>query len=592
MPFKVNNHVELLAGHVPFGARSGELYEERAQELEDGVETTAKRYVEQLTTDPQVSLIILTGDAGHGKTHLCRRLVEGYGYEARAALDKMTADPDGKEPIFPVERNDRRPLRIVKDLSQIEPVSRGADILAELISDQASVAVVCANEGRLRDALSSAEALGLEVVLDTLEAGVDKGMTSLDGSIHVVNLNFQSVTAPNNCFLDQVLRRWTQDRRRWRTCVSCDALEWCPIRHNQQLIGGEEVEVEGGALAEKRRYGLVELTRIAEQSGYVLTIREALALVAYLITGGYDCQRVSRAKRALRGAKLTFIDLLFRRTLNADESRQFSVLSRLRRFDPGLRALRAVDDRLQESIDREDVSTEQRLLAPPRTVRDKKRRARERRDRFRDARRIDFFTQESSNETRSKRLGLRHHPDFEIAVDRDAGISERWIRVRDRLVRGLHVIQGIRPRSTTHLYVVDPAFGRAIGGAAILARKIRVPDIQLMSRQVHWEGSASESTRVVDSVDWHERGVVVRFADSPDPHLALDLLQFEFVMRAGGGIAFRDFHGPDIRRVLAQLAALTDDTYEDATREIEVLDEALLRTIQVDVGGRIRVGEQ
>lgn len=578
MPIKSNAHVARIL-------RVNESYEERTSEHNSGVETQAYKYlIELLESDPP-RLVVLTGDAGHGKTHLCRRILEAAGYQPGDAIALMTHDPRGLRAIRPRDGRSLPALRIVKDLTEIEPKEDAAAVLHDLLIDTSSTAIVCANEGRLRDVLSVPGQDGTNVILDTLTASIRDGVTSLNDSVHVVNLNYQSVTGGSPSFLEQILRHWVEDNRRWRACESCDADPWCPIRRNQRQLRG----ADGDPSAPSRIDGLNDLIRIVEESGYVLTIRECLVLLAFLLTGGRSCEDVANESGALKKADHDFTDYLFTGDGARELPRALPVLAKIRRLDPGLRGIREIDDLLQGHADR-ILASDDGLATPPRNKKQKQKQTDTQRNTFRRLRRDDFFTLALGKVDRGARVGLRHRRAFEVAVESDQVVREDWIIVRDQLVSGLHVVQGLRPKSTTYFYLADPAFARANVGAAIIAARISLPDVKLMSRKAYWEARGESAHRVVESVDWLERGVVVQFGES-DQVLDLDLLRFEFVMQAAGGVALRHFYGPEIRRTLAELASVVETGFEDHQSQIELLVGPVLKNIQLDVGGQIRVGD-
>ena len=175
---------------------------------------------------------------------------------------------------------------------------------------------------------------------------------------------------------------------------------------------------------------------------------------------------------------------------------------------------------------------------------------------------------------RARKMGFRHYGDFAKVLD--SGMTARdLVDVRDRVIDGLHVVQGIRPRSATHFLVTDPAFSRAGGRAPVVARAIPRQQVALTSLEGRWS-----SRELASSIDWLPRLVVVTFGRE-SAMVELDLHQFEFLLRAAGGVTFREFHAPMIRRVLRQLASLASggDQYE-----IRVVDGASVRHISVDHG--------
>ena len=87
-----NTHVERLNRYLPFNPSHDQIYEEYQKSADSmDLDTVALRYVENAVT-AGAGIILLTGDAGHGKTHLCRRLIQSaLGYdqsEARTIINK------------------------------------------------------------------------------------------------------------------------------------------------------------------------------------------------------------------------------------------------------------------------------------------------------------------------------------------------------------------------------------------------------------------------------------------------------------------------------------------------------------------------
>lgn len=579
--FKNNSHVRRIL-------RVNESYEERCTEHDDGVETKSFRFLRQQLLEDPPSLIVLTGDAGHGKTHLCRKLIQLWGYGATEAIDLMRTDTKGLNHIPPRPRDGRRSLRIVKDLSEIEPKDDAVPVLRQLMKEQDTVAIVCANEGRLRDVLASPDADDLSMISKTLSLGLDDGVTSVDPSVHVINLNFQSVTGEEPSFVESLLQTWVQDNRRWRVCSSCAAEPWCPIRRNQALLAGESSKDQSAAI---RRAGVNDLLRLVEQSGYVLTIRETLVLLAYALTGGRSCAEVARDATSLQTSEQTFADYLFDGSEALSPARPLPVLKRIRRLEPGSKARRDVDDGLQRQAD-EIMADAPIFRSPPRTRGQTRERARGQTNVYRRLRRIDFFEKSWSATNRAARLGFLYHRDFEHLVSREIEATDRWMRIRDQLVAGLHVVQGLRPRTDSFLFLADPSFAKAAAGSAIVSARVPINQVVPMGREAYWRKSRTGADRpaIVESVDWVERGVVVQIAERSRV-LDLDLVRFECVMRAGGGVAQREFFGPEIRHTLAELATLVESSYEEESYQIELLVGSDLMAVQLDVGGRMRVGE-
>ena len=123
---------------------------------------------------------------------------------------------------------DGRDLHIVKDLSELD--SDGAiTALEESLTRENRVTVVCANEGRLRAVLGATPSPELRPVRQALDGVLLEGRTSETGSIHVIDMNHQSVAAPGGrSLVRQALKAWASDRRKWTSCDQCDAKSECP----------------------------------------------------------------------------------------------------------------------------------------------------------------------------------------------------------------------------------------------------------------------------------------------------------------------------------------------------------------------------
>ncbi|WP_405283015.1 hypothetical protein V3331_14580 [Gaopeijia maritima] len=579
MPYRTASVVGVLNRYLPFDAASGGLYEEFAPQASDAppsYRTPTLDFVLKALEAASTRLVLLTGDAGHGKTHLCRRVLElGGGFDDDTARAHLLAG-DGSQRLN-LPRIGRR-LRLVKDLSDKKPPA-GARLLEDLLTDEDSVGLVCVNEGHLR-AIVAESPDHLVELLDGLEESIAKGVTESTLGVRIVNLNYQAAAPPGGGFLDHLISAWLGDGRRWTACRQCDASDGCPILSNQ-----ERLTAQSGA-----KDALLQVVRVAEQSGYVLTYREALFLVSYLVTGGLDCGMVAEIHSRRRGDLRDFdlVELLFERTLAAAEAKNLRVLSRLRTYDPGLLPIRTVDEALLRESGESDLDT----TADGQTRAQRKRAARRLRDEMRVRRRRAFFGEHTAldDDERALRLGLRGYSDFVHVQSDDENPTSMRIIV-ERVVRGLHVIQGVRVDDRSSLYLVDPAFTRAGCATSVIAATVPKNQLWLYGLHEYWLLTGEEGTRVdlIDAVDWLDREIVLcRGRDKPTELLRLDLLQFEYVVRSADGSSFPAFHAADRRRILARLAKFAESSAE-ASAEIRFVSLGGIRTLTLEQDGSVEV---
>lgn len=594
MTLKVNSHVLKLYRYLPFSPLHSQIYEEQANpDHMKSIPTRAGKSLVSIVRDKATRLVILTGDAGHGKTHLCRRLLEEVLHlEPRDAHECLKARGDGVETLGRVASRD---LYVVRDLSEVDEDDHAIRLLASALEDPGRVLVVCANEGKLRKVVSVASE-ELKEVRETLEGSRERGWTSVDPRVTVLDLNNQSVTAgEEEGFLGELLQQWVRDGRSWRICAECDAAMTCPIKQNRDRLAGEDDEVLGGI----RRDGFHTLLRVIEQCGVSVTIRELLILLAFAITGGKDCVGVHqryRQKPEDRSwqSKHLYSQVVFDPPIARDNRKALSILSVLSRIDPGRQAIRAIDDVLAaDPLLVDDTFAPERIegtTETPKSRLEAKKEASLHSALFAFLRRRDFFELLTENgrleqASRSERLGFRYHEEFQFLLT-DASPSDRT-QIRNKVLRGLEAVQDIRRGSSPRakFAVVDPAFANVRGNASILSAMLPVTSIQVLSQSSLWDKDGATGELVSGAVDWVDRDVVVRFGDS-GVNLTLDLLQFEFVLRSAEGLSSRNFYKADIRRISTTLAQLTA-AVQNLDNEINVVYADRNIQLFIDEGGRI-----
>jgi hypothetical protein len=613
---RINGHVARLNRYLPFSAAHEQIYEEY-QTGEDSLDlyTVALEYA-QRAIEAGAKCIVLTGDAGHGKTHLCRRLIElvlGYDVPSSRAMLRTLCDASNSiEHSSSSSSSSGRPrLRIHKDFSELDPL-KAASMLEQCADRPDEVLVVCANEGRLRAIVQSKAADAIcHQIIALFENSFSSGLSSTNGIVHIVNLNYQSVSAlPSGeraGLLRRTLQSWVGDGRRWQACTTCSLVRTCPVRGNRTLLADDE------DMAIRRISRLEEMFEAVERLGQVITIREMLMLVAYLVTGGLRCEDVHQ--RAVSSDQevgwqhpWSFYNLLFTPPPDLADDRLFKaipVLNVFRRLDPGAIATRAVDDKLlnlggvflEGQLDLQFriynggrtklVDAAQGLddfIGNPQNKAEQAREAETASRAVRALRRRSVFDDAEAERSLMARLGFRHGDEF-LAVIAERLTFPDQVRLKNLVISGFHSLQGLRmPRSEANLHLVDPAFGRATDDAAIIARRIPASQLQLLPARRAWpQGNAVWS--ICDSVDWIDRTVVIRVQerDGGVTDIGLDLLSFECVTRSASGYVSEDFYAPEIRRIRAFLGKLAAQGHL-AGSEIMLFMDGRVQGVSIDMG--------
>lgn len=613
MALQINDHVERLHRYLPFDVSFDQIYEENRTARDSlEIDTRALRYLTNILRE-EPALIVLTGDAGHGKTHLCNRVLRDHlGYDEGVARNAVRQECDGRRLEPAEQRQGTRSLRVFKDFS--EPTLEAArGLLREASLDTTCATIVCVNEGRLRSILAGAEDSALRALAAAFFDSFQSGLASADGQLHIVNLNYQSVATERDAITERVLSGegrmlgWLAQRR-WNSCDSCDAKVACPINRNATLLSGE--------LGEVRRRRLKEVMALTERLGAVITIREILMTLAYVLTGGLRCRDV-HGKAGTEGwqHEYMFYSTLFAPppSVGRDKQARIPVLQQLAGLDPGRVADRRVDERLINNPEVfEDRGCEltfarriggriatinasygiDEIIGDARNGEEHRTEASFTRDVVSSLRRRDFFENVEGEEFEARRLGVSHYDDFRFLLS-DAKDVSRRVKIKNRLIAGLHTLQGLRlPSSEATLHLVDPAFGRSMGQAAIISRKVPSNQIRLLPQSEVWKLPPDHPYALRNAVDWIERSVllVVEIGVGRQRQHALDLLSFDCVMRAAAGYLPESFYAPDIRRMLNFLGLLAERTRQDAHDGISIMVSGILYTVALEEGGVIVVG--
>lgn len=308
-----------------FGPDQGGAYREHSaavrRVLGPDVDTIAGAFVSQWAAVGTPGVLILTGNAGTGKTALAENYCD--------ALTVQLPDTDRLVEAAPGRW-------VVKDLSGVPVRDRPsiveyASAVSQSSSDQL---LICANEGVLRGLIG--QGLG-----EVLARAVDQalvGTAGVDGTVTVLNMNRQRWTSVERWH--QVLDYFTRDDL-WDACDGCPAKSSCPITSNAIALRRTDVrEAARGAF------------RLASAET-VAPLREILTVLAQTITGGLTCEEVShQIEEAGRGAYTAehgYFNLVFGGGLDTRTSARSPLIRALAQTGVGTAADLQMDAWLRES---------------------------------------------------------------------------------------------------------------------------------------------------------------------------------------------------------------------------------------------------
>lgn len=263
--------VRALRGVSVFSAVQGGAYREHAKEVTavfgPDAETRLGRWVSAWAQSGSGGLVILTGNAGTGKTAVAEAYCRSCGGEL--------PDADGPAEVA-VGR------WVVKDLSGLPDLEAREHAFRALVERaDAAQGLVCANEGVLRDTL---EAVGDAEVYGAFERALRYGADRTESpQVTVVNVNRQRPTSTRlwHALMDYLFRE-----ELWGGCYGCPAeTGGCPMRSNAEQLRNRQV-----------REQLRTLVRLGTGEA-VPTLRELLGILSWAVVGNRTCQQVKKEFR-------------------------------------------------------------------------------------------------------------------------------------------------------------------------------------------------------------------------------------------------------------------------------------------------------
>lgn len=237
--------------------------------------------------DLKYKLIIITGNAGDGKTAFIHR-IENQG------TDKKNYDSNNGSEFY---INGVR-FESNYDGSQDEDNKLNEDVLSEFLNPFSSLEdytqakegrVIAINEGRLVDFLSTKPEF--KRLQDNIEDYFyQEGHAELLPGLMVINLNLRSVTAREGgqpSLLAQQIKKLTRPEL-WSKCGGCPIADRCYIKYNvdtfQDSSAGEEVI--------NRLEWLVRT--IVYRRELHITMRDMRSMIAWMLTRDYTCEEVKQ----------------------------------------------------------------------------------------------------------------------------------------------------------------------------------------------------------------------------------------------------------------------------------------------------------
>lgn len=237
----------------------------------------------------QPHIIILTGHAGDGKTSTMYQVIKELGivFNTTQKISDVTL-PTGKI------------CRCIKDFSELADEEK-IDVLRDVVElpNQDKFVFMVANTGPLINTYGELfesdedKERARIALIDAMDKNTGRINNIMGHKICVINV----ATVDNTYFATEFLDKLIQEKL-WSKCQSCEKKEYCHILKNRNLIVKNKKHV-----FEFINMHYVWLT----EHGKRLTIRSMTEQLAYMITGGENCQEIVKKEEY----KYLFSNLFF-----------------------------------------------------------------------------------------------------------------------------------------------------------------------------------------------------------------------------------------------------------------------------------------
>ncbi|QMT17217.1 hypothetical protein H1Q58_14840 [Planococcus maritimus] len=320
-----NDFVDYLDQYNVLSPNHSKIYDEYTYEDDElskyafSIETNIEEYLIEIFKENPRS-IILSGNAGDGKTRLCRRV-----FNSLTSVEMQSWSSEGIVDVTCLNNQ----IIIVKDLSELSEnkiQSILMDLEISIKEKKNKYYLIAANEGKLTQALTQE---GMDYLQEKVRKRFESHINN-DQELGIINL--QDVTS--SVYAERIIKEWTK-KEYWNQCESCPLSQDCIIFHNYEKLKEPKIQKK-----------LVNQYRTLDYLSEHITMREMLIHLAYTITGSLKCDDIYSEDMELRDAhfnKVYYENYYGASAING-QAEKIQALKALRTIDPGNYSFSTIDD--------------------------------------------------------------------------------------------------------------------------------------------------------------------------------------------------------------------------------------------------------
>lgn len=325
MKEQINPFVDFMHQYDLTTADYSKIFDEHTKKIEYSIKTNInQKIIDELSNTPRS--IIITGNAGDGKTRICRNV-----------YDQLVDEPFEGWPESGIEEITYKDykIRIIKDLSEL----RDEVIVSELKRMQTSLYdvdqklyfLIAANEGKLTHTLikyPELKDLKNHVIPQFMSPNKELKETE---QVKVYNLLYAS----SSVYAEKIIKEWNKEEH-WDICGTCSSRHKCIVYDNHKALSDK--------VAPKR---MMRMYKSLDMNGKHMTMRELLIHLAYTQTGGMTCRNIHEASKSEainELAKKSYYENFFGNNLRPEIFEEINGIQEFKSLDPGYISDSLIDD--------------------------------------------------------------------------------------------------------------------------------------------------------------------------------------------------------------------------------------------------------
>lgn len=322
---QINPFVDFMHQYDLTTADYSKIFDEHTKKIEYSIDTNInQKIIDELSTTPRS--IIITGNAGDGKTRICRNVYD------RLVEKEFEGWPESG--IEEITYNNYT-IRIIKDLSEL----RDEIIVSELKRMQQTLQetepklyfLIAANEGKLTHTLVKyPELKSLKDAIIPQFMSPNKEFKEAE-HVKVYNLLYAS----SSVYAEKIIEGWNEEEN-WNICGECSSRHKCIINDNHVAMSNKIT-----------RNRMMRMYKSLDMNGKHMTMRELLIHLAYTQTGGMTCRSVHEASQSEaieELAKKSYYENFFGNNLRPEVFEEISGIQEFKSLDPGHISDSLIDD--------------------------------------------------------------------------------------------------------------------------------------------------------------------------------------------------------------------------------------------------------